>query len=140
MSDVQDVRAEGSDIPELRFGTPMPGLDGLTRFALVRLDDTGALFSLRCLDEPSVRLLVAAPWVCAPDYAPELDDDACADLGLTRAEDAVVLVVVHPGESVVDSTVNLLAPIVVNATTGAAAQLVLTGSDLPLKAPLVPAA
>lgn len=128
-----------TEIPEVRFGAPMPGLDDLTRFALVRLDDAGALFSLRSLEQAAVRLVVAAPWVCAPDYAPELDDDACDELGLSRAEDAVVLLVVHPGTSATDSTVNLLAPIVVNATTGQAAQVVLSGTDLPLRAPLVPA-
>jgi flagellar assembly factor FliW len=129
-----------TEIPEVRFSAPMPGLDGLTRFALVRLDDVGALFSLRSLEQSAVRLVVAAPWVCASDYAPELDDDACDEVGLSRAEDAVLLLVVHPGTSAADSTVNLLAPIVVNATTGRAAQVVLSGTDLPLRAPLVPAA
>jgi flagellar assembly factor FliW len=140
MTEVVMVEAgpAAEELPELRFSAPMPGLDGLTRFVLVRLDDTGALFSLRSLEAPDVRLLVAAPWVCAPDYAPERDDDAGDELGLTRAEDAVVLLVVHAGASLADSTVNLLAPVVVNVTTGRAAQVVL-GADLPLRAPLVAA-
>ncbi|GAB2677876.1 flagellar assembly protein FliW [Thalassiella azotivora] len=129
----------GQPLPEVRFAAPLPGLDGLTRYELVALDDTGALFSLRSLEREGTRLIVAAPWVCAPDYAPYLDDAVCAELGLERAEDAMVLVVVNPGASLADSTVNLLAPVVVNSRTGAAAQVVLTQGDHPLRAPLVAA-
>lgn len=126
------------EIPEVRFGAPMPGLDGLTRYALVRLDDVGGLFSLRSLDDPEVRLVVATPWLCAPGYAVDLDDDACRQIGLTRPEDAIVLLVVNPGPSLAESTVNLLAPIVVDAGTGQAAQVMQPDGDLPLRAPLLP--
>ena len=44
--------------------------------------------------------------------------------------------VVNAGESLADSTANLLAPIAVNPATLAAAQVVLTGSGLPLRAQL----
>lgn len=136
---MSDETALPEGLPELTFEAPIPGLDGLTRFALVRLDEVGALYRLQSLQAPDVRLVVAAPWVCAPGYAPRLDDDACQHLGLTSADDAIVLLVVRPGSSVADSTVNLLAPIVVNAATGRAAQVVLTDADHDMRAPLVPA-
>ncbi len=124
-------------LPELVFESPMPGLEHLSRFALVRLDDVGALFRLQSLEDANVRLVVAAPWLCAPDYTPQLDDDTCATLDLRSGSDAVLLLVVSPGETPAESTVNLLAPIVVNVGTGRAAQVVLTESVHPLRAPLV---
>jgi flagellar assembly factor FliW len=126
-------------LPELVFESPMPGLDGLSRFALVRLDDVGALFRLQSLEDASVRLVVAAPWLCAPEYTPQLDDDICARLDLRSDADAVLLLVVSPGDTLAESTVNLLAPIVVNAGTGRAAQVVLTDSEHALRSPLVSA-
>jgi flagellar assembly factor FliW len=126
-------------LPELVFESPMPGFEHLSRFALVRLDDVGALFRMQSLEDANVRLVVAAPWACAPDYTPQLDDDICANLDLRSDADAVLLLVVSPGETLTESTVNLLAPIVVNAGTGRAAQVVLTESDHPLRAPLVSA-
>jgi len=126
-------------LPELVFDAPMPGLEHLSRFALVRLDDMGALFRLQSLEDANVRLVVAAPWACASDYTPVLDDDTCAALDLRSAADAVLLLVVSPGETLAQSTVNLLAPIVVNTGTGRAAQVVLTDSEHPLRAPLVSA-
>jgi flagellar assembly factor FliW len=50
------------------------------------------------------------------------------------AEDTLVLVVANPGDS--GTTMNLLAPIVVNATSGASAQIILDGQDYPLRAEL----
>jgi flagellar assembly factor FliW len=44
------------------------------------------------------------------------------------------LVIANPGES--GTTVNLLAPIVVNATTGVCAQVILDDQDWPLRAQL----
>lgn len=133
--------AVGTDdaLPEIVFDAPLPGLEDLTRFVLVRLDEVGALFSLRSLQSPGTRLVVVAPWVVDGDYAPVLDDDTCAHLGLVESADAVLLLVVNPGASLPESTVNLLAPLVVHARTGRAAQVVLTGTDLPVRAPLVAA-
>ena len=50
----------------------------------------------------------------------------------------MVLVVTNPGET--GTTVNLMAPIVVNADTGRCAQIILDGQDWPLRAELTPRA
>lgn len=49
-------------------------------------------------------------------------------------EDALVLVVVNPGDP--GTTMNLLAPIVVNSATGTSAQVILDGQGWPLRAEL----
>jgi len=121
--------------PELSFVTEMPGLPGMSRCGLVRLDDSGALFRLQSLLDPSLRLLVAAPPVFFPDYAPQIDDETAAGIGLAAVEDAVVLVVVTAGASAGEATANLLAPIVVNTATRQAAQVL--QHEQPLQAPLV---
>ena len=59
--------------------------------------------------------------------------------GLLRGPaDAMVLVVANPGQA--GTTVNLMAPIVVNTATGASAQVILEGQDWPLRAELAPLA
>lgn len=122
--------------PPLGFVVPIPGLGAARRYTLAPLDEDGVLFSMDSADDPGLRLLVAQPWAFFPDYAPEVDDDWAAALGVTDEADALVLVVVTVGATPAASTANLLAPIVVNRSTGAAAQIVLAGTDLPLRAPL----
>lgn len=126
-------------LPEVRFVAPLPGLEALTRFALVRLDDAGTLYSLQSLEAEGVRLVVLAPGAWFPDYAPEVEEEDVEGLGLETADDALLLVVVTPGRSLAASTANLLAPIVVHASTGLAAQVLLPSGDHQLRAPLLAA-
>jgi flagellar assembly factor FliW len=140
-----------ADLPEIRFVRPVPGFPGLTRFVLVRLgddadeartdhtaddtaDDTAVLYELRSLERPEVRFMVAVPAAFFPDYDVELDAHACEDLGLSDAGDALVLVVLTIGSDPSATTANLLAPVVVNARTRAAAQVILSGSEWSVRA------
>ena len=146
------------ELPDLVFVRPMPGFPQLTRFVLVRLGDQtddagqaddgqaddgqaddgqaddGLLYELRSLEQPEVRFLVAVPTPFFPDYAIELDAAACTELDLHDADDALVLVVVTVDPDVGGATANLLAPIVVNARTRQAGQVILSGSDWPVRA------
>ena len=125
-------------VPEIEFVTDMPGLPGMSRCALVQLDEVGALYRLQSLLDPDLRLLVAAPPAFFADYAPEIDEETAASIGLESPDDALLLVVVTTGGRAAEATANLLAPVVVNARTRRAVQ-VLQVDDLPLAAPLIPA-
>jgi flagellar assembly factor FliW len=94
------------------------------------------LYELRSLDQADVRFMVAVPGAFFSDYEIELDDQECGDLGLTDSGDALVLVMLTVGRDAASTTANLLAPVVINARTRAAAQVILTGSDWPVRAPL----
>jgi flagellar assembly factor FliW len=131
---------ELTDIPALEFVVPLPGFPGMSQFALVALDDTATVYTLRSLEDPTLRFFVVPPMSFFPDYAPELDDQTATMLGLTEADQAIVLLVVNPGDKPGGATVNLLAPIVVNLGSRQAAQVVLSGMDLPVRAPLTAAA
>jgi flagellar assembly factor FliW len=96
--------------------------------------DQGLLYELRSLERPEVRFLVAVPTPFFPDYTIELDEAACTELDLHDAGDALVLVVLTVGPEAGGATANLLAPVVVNARTRHAAQVILSGSDWPVRA------
>ncbi|WP_205705081.1 flagellar assembly protein FliW [Kineococcus indalonis] len=123
---------------EIEFVAPLSGLPEHTRFTLAPLDEDGLLFSLRSTEDPGLRLLVVTPERFFPDYSPVVDAGWAEELELSGPEDAALLVVVNPGSGLADATANLLAPVVLNHRTSRAAQIVLTGSDLPLRAPLLP--
>lgn len=120
---------------EVQLVHPLPGLPHLTRYRLTALEDTGVLFTLQAVGS-DVQLLLAAPWAFFPDYAPVLSDEDVDLLGLTSAADALLFVVLTTGETAAGSTANLLAPIVVNQRDHRAVQVLLTGSELPVRAPL----
>lgn len=118
---------------DLTFAVPPFGLSPAPVFTLTPVDGAEGLFTLV---GGSSRLFVLDAAVHLPSYAPELTDEQAAGLGLTAPEDAMLLVVANPGGADGGTTVNLLAPIVVNARTSVGAQLILEEQDLPLRAEL----
>lgn len=124
------------ELPVIDMVEPMPGFPDHTRFTLVQLDDTGALFALTSVEDPGLRFLVVPAGMFFPDYQPEVEFSAVAALDVQAPEDLLPLLVVNPGESAAGATVNLLAPVLVNHTNRRAAQIVLT-EDLPIRAPLL---
>jgi flagellar assembly factor FliW len=131
------IEADGDELPVIEFVRPIPGFPEQFRYVLTRVSDDGMLYVLRSLDEPRVRFLVIAPLPFFPGYAPEIDDDTLDLLDVHDADRLLVLLVVSAGERVADATVNLLAPIVVDKESRRAVQVLLTGADFPLRAPLV---
>ena len=126
------------EVPVIEMVAPMPGFPDHQHFALVKLDDAGLLCSLQSVEDPELRFLVVPPAVFFPDYAPVIDDATVASLGIASADDAMVLLVVNPGDEAGAATANLLAPVVVNLATRQGGQVVLD-EDLPIRAPLLAA-
>jgi flagellar assembly factor FliW len=124
-------------LPVLTMDGGLAGFPGADRYALIELPEASPLFVLRSLDVPGLEFVVAPPGMFFPDYTPEIDDASAERLALTDAQDALLLVVLTIGQDVPTATANLLAPIVINQRTRAAAQVVLQ-ADWPLRAPLRP--
>jgi flagellar assembly factor FliW len=118
----------------LTFLVPPPGLEPLDRFELGTVPGAAGLYTLTAVERPEIRLFVIDASLHLPGYSPELPDDRAAELGVTEADEVLALVVVTPSEE--GSTVNLLAPIVVNRATGASLQLVLDDDAFPVRAEL----
>ena len=128
---------ETGEPPVLDFVAPLPGFPTQRRFVLVERDDAGLLYSLTSIDAPELRFLVVPPAPFFPDYSVEVDDESLVALGLPDAEDLLVLLVLTAGETPAETTANLMAPIVVAQSSRRAVQLVLGGSGLPVRAPLL---
>lgn len=118
----------------LTFLAPPPGLAPHVDFALAPVDGADGLFAMRAVDDADLRLYLVDPSSVLSEYAPTLSDEQAESLALTTADDALILVVAHPGADGV--SVNLLAPVIVNRATGAASQVILEDQDYPLRAPL----
>ena len=118
----------------LTFTAPPPGLAPHVDFSLAPIDGADGLFALRAVADEALRLYLVDPNTVLAEYAPALTDAQVDDLALGSPDDALLLVVAHPSAGGV--SVNLLAPVVVNKTTGAAAQVILEDQDYPVRAPL----
>lgn len=131
--------AGADELPVIEFATPIPGFPGHRRFVLTEVGTDGLLFALRSVDDAALRFLVIAPAPFFPDYAPEIDSAALRLLGAEDASGLLLLLVVTVAEEPSGATANLFAPIVVDQGSRRAVQVVLSGSDYPIRAPLTAA-
>lgn len=129
------------ELVDLELPDGLVGIPAARRFTLSRWGGADSPYALlRSLDVDDLEFVVVPPTSFFPDYAPVVDDDVAAELGLTTADDAVVLVIVTVGDPVDRSTANLLGPIVVNRTSLRGAQVVLSPEDHDPRQPLLASA
>lgn len=123
----------------IKFQGGIVGFPNLTDFALMhdseRTDGKGLSF-LVSLQEPAFSMPVMDPLLVKKDYNPTVEDDLLIPLGKLEQDDMLVLVTVTVPHKIEEMTVNLMAPIVVNATTRRAAQVILNDGDYPVKYPI----
>ena len=116
------------------FAAPMPGLENVQGFTLRSVAGAAGLYALEAGSPSPVRLFLADAAVFVPGYAPPVPEATLQALELEQDQALQVLVVLnHSPEA---TTVNLMAPIVLNPATRRCAQLVLDGRDYPLRADL----
>ena len=119
-------------LPTITMAVPMPGFPSHREFVLVRLNDDGLLYAFTSTENPELRFLVAPPEPFFPEYAPEIENQVFAALNTKDPDRLLLLTVITAGED--ETTANLLAPIVVDRDSMRAMQVVLTGSNYPVRA------
>jgi flagellar assembly factor FliW len=129
----EEVEIDESDVFEFRPG--LPGFERLTRYAVVPEEDSPVEW-LQSLEDPGLAFAMIEPFLFYPDFGFELTDGDCEAIGLREPGEAVVRCLLTLNGAVEDITANLLAPIVMNRTTGVARQVVLQGSNLSTRFPL----
>ena len=76
---------------------------------------------------------VMDPLLVQQKYNPVVEDDLLIPLGDFSEEDMLVLVTVTVPHEIEKMSVNLMAPIIINASTRKAAQVILGEGDYPVK-------
>ena len=116
------------------FTAPMPGLENVQDFTLRSVEGAPGLYALEAGSPSPVRLFLADAAVFVPGYAPPIPEATFQALELEQDQALQVLLVLNHSPKA--TTVNLMAPIVLNPATRRCAQLVLDGREYPLRADL----
>jgi flagellar assembly factor FliW len=135
------------DVPDdevVTFTDGLPGFLGKRRMVLLgggefpggaAGDGHHSLFWLQDVTDPDLAFLTIVPWSAYPDYDIEIEADT---IGSPPSDDLCVLVIVtvRRDDNSVRLTSNLLAPIVIDATSRVGRQVILQNQDWPVQAPL----
>ena len=130
-----EVEIKESEI--LSFNQGLPGFPEYKQFILLSLDADLPLALLQSTEEATVGFVVAFPFAFKQDYAFDLSEEDKEDLHIEKEEEVLTYSIVTLKETFVDSTINLLAPIVINANKKIGKQIVLQDSKAyPLRFPI----
>ena len=127
------------DIPVIEVRGGLLGFSEMTRFALVKMNDEGLVYRLQSLDSEEVNFVVVPAMSFFPSYAPIVGDEVADRFNLAAGADVLVLLIVTLGESFKQSTVNLMAPLLLDPVQQIAEQVIIENEDLSIRAPLLAA-
>lgn len=118
-------RIEVDEEAVITFSQGLFGFENYRRFVVLCLDDKSPFRWLQSMEEPSLAFVVIEPRHFMPDYAPTISDADAEALGLNEETPYLIFVVVTipPGKPE-QMTANLMGPIIVNAATRTARQVI----------------
>ena len=124
----------------IRFPWGLPGFAALRRFLVLSVDGEQSYIWLQSIDDLGVALPLCDPWSLFEDYEAPLPLYAKQSLEIVTAESFCVLcvLVARPGSS--ETTINLLAPVVINLETRVGRQVTLENQRYSVRTPVVRAA
>jgi flagellar assembly factor FliW len=140
MKKIDSPRFGALEVPEdrvLEFPRGLPGFTDCRQFLVMDHDRETPLRWLQSVDRPEVAFLIVEPQQVLASYGVEIPRPVLAFLGWTEdgdPDDLLVFVILNAGDGAL--TANLRAPVVVNARTRRALQLILEDPALSLRHPI----
>lgn len=121
-----EVEIKESEI--LTFNEGLPGFPKYKNFILLSLDADLPLALLQSTEEVSIGFVVAFPFAFKQDYTFDLSEEDKEDLQIEKEEDVMTYSIVTLQETFSESTMNLLAPVIINVNKKLGKQIVLQDS------------
>ena len=127
------------DSKVITFPEGLLGFPDMKRFALIFDSDNSdakGLNFLASLDEPAFVMPVVPAVAVKPDYSPQISAEVEKSIGELTEDNVLILVTMTLPSNITEMTVNLNAPIIINADTGKAAQSVVENEGYDIKYPI----
>lgn len=121
----------------VEFRSGLPGFPNYKSFTLIAHSKSENFVWLQSLQDPDLAFLLVDPVVYVPDYCPDLPSGWEQDLEAEPNENIALLCISRiPSGKPLDATINLAAPIIINADKRVGAQVILESDEFPIRRPL----
>ncbi len=126
------------ELPEEKIITFDRGLIGLTDYKKFTIlydcdKEDGNIQWFQSVEEPTLALPIIKPWIIKSDYNPVVEDELLQGLGELTEENLVILLTMTVPQDIKEMSVNLKAPLIINANTRKGAQIIVENSDYEVK-------
>ena len=123
----------------IHFPGGIIGFPELTDFSLIHDAEQGAgdaVKWLQSMQEPAFAMPVMDPLCIVPDYNPEVEDELLKPIEITDPESVLVLVTLSVPKEIEKMSINLQAPLVINADNKKASQIIVDTEKYPVRYPI----
>ncbi len=120
----------------IEFPNGIIGFENFKKFSIIYdIDNDGEtrISWLQSMEEPALALPVIDPLAITPEYAPMIEDELLSPLGDPADEDLLFLLVMTVPADMTKVTVNMKAPIIINAEKKKGVQLIVENADYAVK-------
>jgi len=121
----------------ITFSKGLLGFERYSQFTLITREEEAPFFHLESVDDEDVSFVVTDPFMFFPDYEWELSPDIQEELGIQDVSTIMILSIVIVPANPLQSTINLMAPLVINRSTQQGMQCVLHNSTYGIRVPLL---
>ena len=126
-----EIAIDESKIIDMRGG--ILGFEHLKKYVLHIKDDNNPFWWLQSLDDGAIAFVVINPYSAKADYEPMISDNDVKLLEIEEAEDVVLLAILTIFQNPFSVSMNLRAPLVINAKKKIAKQIVLEDVTYPVQ-------
>ncbi|MBD3268620.1 MAG: flagellar assembly protein FliW [Candidatus Omnitrophica bacterium] len=107
------------------FSDGIPGFEKVKRFVILA-DPQEAPFGRLSAVDHDLCFFVINPWAVFSEYKPDIDEEDLKKIGFPTQEELLILSIVNvPPGNPKDSTMNLVAPLIINSKKGLGRQIIL---------------
>ncbi len=127
------------DLPEekiLTFDRGMIGFEEYKRYTILydcEKEGKNNISWLQSVEEPGLAFTVISPTVVMEEYNPIVEDELLKDIGDLTEENLVILLMMTVPGDLKEMSVNLKAPLIINADTRKGVQLIVENQDYEVK-------
>lgn len=118
------------------FPSGLPGFEDLHKFIILEIGETNPIYWLQSTEDRSISLPVIITFEILDNYNIDIRDNDLEELQFESKNDLLIMNVVVIPTEIDKMTVNLAAPIIINAKHGIAKQIIIDATELSVRFPV----
>ncbi len=121
----------------IAFPAGIPGFEKSRQFVVASVPEYAPFEWLVCIDIPRLRFAIINPLLFKPEYSPAMVKEQLEDLEISRPEDLLLYTIVTIKENPLESTVNLVGPILINRARRRGKQVIVDDDRYGTQEPII---
>jgi flagellar assembly factor FliW len=121
----------------ITFSSGIPGFEKSRQYVIVSIPEYAPFEWLVCTGGSRLRFAIINPMLFTPEYSPAMVKEQLEDLEISKPEDLLLYTIVTIRENPLESTANLVGPIVINREKRLGKQIIIDDDRYSTQEPLI---